>query len=728
MTILSDEEIIKKFNNFRERFLNGWKRENWLKEEVRDNYSALDGFAYDDGRSGQWDNLDFKRRQDDLKPMYQINKLGRVVDSIAGFQVQNRSEVRYMPRDSEVDSETLQGQLSTTSALNPPGNPQMKLADIVNDGIAYIRTESRADLENSMAYVDMLTCGIGVVDNLISYDEKPEGAPDVSRIAPYLAMWDVAARRKNLTDANAVASATLHDRDALLEEINQGREEGDQIAEIPTIEADDHFLQFFRSGSDDNLAASYNFQWRMKEPFWQVQNTLKGRQDLQQLLAANGALQAAKDNFGADITKDDIINVPDDSIAAVKDAFAQVSVGFKATKQRIYKYYRANIVGDIVVSKSENYSQKSFSLKFMTGKWSETRQCWYGVLSASKHPQRLLNKAMSDLSELLYISPHGGVVIEAGAVGGGPAELKAFKETWAKQREVTIVADGAISGAKFKMKDQAQISPAILQTIEYAERSILECAGVNQEFLGVADGSDQQAAMLQAQRVRQGLTVLAPYFDAMSFFVTDQSKLFVDMLRVLAENSGGLIIRNLSGSKAMPYVRLLKDHIATDYDIIAKEVPKTPDERQRETEVLLKIADMLTNAGRDGGAILPLIIENQDIKSDKVEEVLAATAPKAPPPPDPVQQGLIQAQTEALLAEAEKKKADTKSTNLDLLQQFKQIRDEDVTSWQLQNEKLKADIQETITTALLNVAKIIESGQNVKQLSQEMANDGATTI
>lgn len=713
--MLEDNEIIKKFDDFKMRFLEGWQRERWIQTEVRENYSAVDGFSYGEF-NGQWETLDYNRRKADSKPTFQINKLARVVNAIAGFQVQTRSEVRYMPREVETKPQQTQQMPG-----QPPSPPTMSdssaLADVVNDGVDYIRQESRCDLENSMAFTDMLTCGIGAVDNIITYDEDDEGVgqPTARRVAPYLAMWDVAARKKNLVDANAVASASLHDRDVLLEEVNADRPKADKIASFPTSGKDDKFLQWF-STANDNLVAAYDFQWRVKEAYWQVQNSVMSRPDLLPMLEAVGAIASAATR-GVNLASDEIFSIDVDEYKTFKETFESLGLPFKAIKQRRYKYYRANIVGDIVVSKSENYSQKGFSLSFMTGKWSETRQCWYGIVSLSKDPQRLLNKCMSDIAETLYLSPHSGVMIEAGAIAGsgdaktGVQTLKDFKETWAKQREVSILADGAISGGKIMMKPQSAISPANMTMLQYADTAILECPGLTLEFLGVADGGANQAAALQSQRVRQGLAVLATEMDSYSFFLQNQTRNQVEMLRVMSENSGGLMIRNLSGdAKAAPYVKLLKDQIAIKYDLIIREAPKTPDERQHETDVLLQIWQMITSGGGNGGAVLPLIIENQDISSDKIDELLAATQPPPPPMPDPVNQELLKAQTASLYADAKYKESQAKGNDMDLLKQFKDMRD----SNDLSNEKLKAEIGQIVSQTILNLSKSAETGASVQ--------------
>jgi hypothetical protein len=692
--MLSDEEVLARFTDFKNRFTQGGWRRWWMQDQVRDNYSAVEGFAFgDDGyNNGQWLDGELTRRNADSKPSYIVNKLSRLVDGVSGFQIQNRSDTKVIPREVAE-----QGQEKSDS----------KTADLANDAVEYIGYEARKNVENSSAYRDMLICGVGAVDNVIDYDTEDTGQPCCTRIAPYLLLWDVAARKKNLTDANAVASAEIYDRDALIEEVEEATGKTIVSTSVPSLGCDE-FAEYFLYTNEDNLALKYSFQWREKTTYYKVENTiapLLAQNDLlMELAVVMKIFELAKENYGFDLAKDELLNIESKDRAKFKEAFEALGAPFNATKSRKYKYYRAEIVGDNVISKSENYSQRMFSLQFMTGKWSETRQCFYGLVSVSKDPQRLLNKAISDFSELLYTSPHGGVMMESDAVD----DLGGFLDTWAKQREVTILRPGSIASNKVMLKPQASISPAIITAIEYAERSILECPGLTQEFFGIADGGDNQAAMLQSQRVRQGLIVLAVYMDAMTEFSLRQTRLFIDQAGVLAENNNGYVIRQIS-SKRGQFYRLMKDDLAKEFDIIVKEVPKTPDEREREAKMLLDIAGIITQSGGNGAAITPLIVENMDIAGDKIEDILKLIAPAPPPPPDPLQQALLEAQVNQLNANAENLQAAAKEKSMNMIEIQARLGDVEAKSEEELN-MLRADIEKIKSEIAVNVVKAVNGG------------------
>jgi hypothetical protein len=337
----------------------------------------------------------------------------------------------------------------------------------------------------------------------------------------------------------------------------------------------------------------------------------------------------------------------------------------------------------------------------MTGKWSETRQCFYGVVRAAKDPQRLLNKAISDFSDSLHYNPQGGVMIEKGAIAGS---MRDFVQTWPKMRSVTILNDNAISQNKVMMKPVSDAPAAGLKMIEYAEMSIMACPGVTPSFMGL-DDSLQNQYDVYGQKVRQGLTVLSPYFDARTFYIIDQGELFIDCLKVLAENSNGYVVRKIRGDTSIPYQQVQLTDIATEYEIITTEAPKTPDEMAALRDTLLKIMELLTKVGRDPAAILPEVLETMELPQDKIEAIEIASQPPPPPEPDPNNIALIQAQTADLNAGAELKKAQAVEKNHGII----------VSQAALQNglelDQMKADLDKTKAQTAEILAKIGEMAQ-----------------
>lgn len=666
--MLKDNEIIEQFTKRKDHYIE--VKEWWFQNEVRENYCALEGDMRADYITSGWLDSSLDRRKADNLPVYYINKLERVVDSVCGFQIQNRTKIEYTPRNLR--------------------SPERTSVDAIANGVDYIVEDSRADYESSWAFRDMLTCGIGSTDATISYDENYLGETEVARIAPYLLGFDTSARKKNLVDANWCFAGTLVDKDAYKE---AKEEEGVTI----DTSGDDRFVNYFiaTQSTADNLAIEYKYQWRVKEPFYLVKNPLMMLPaPIIQELAATGMVATMSQKFNFDPAVDEVFHLDTSLFKSFKDAMAAIGLDAKklATKQKTYRYYWAIIFGKTVIEKGESFSQKSFTQKFMTGKFSEVRQCHYGIVRAMKPAQQLLTKAVNDFSDALHVNPQGGVIVEADAI---PEEssLSEFVNSWSKMRNVTILESGAISGNKVMMKPVSDAPPAAEKMISYAERSILELGSVTPDFLGMGD-SGQNAYDVYGQRVRQSLMTLAYYFDSYSFYQLDQGVLYIDCLRVLADNSGGYIIRTLTGN----VVKIMSSDIEKEYFVSLKEVPKSIDQREKEIDTLIKVADMLIKSGRDGGAITPLIVENMDLPQNKVEEVLQLTAPPPPAPPDPVQTDLLIAETQLRKSTADKNTAEAMVKRLEALGKQKDL--------MTQTEKNKADVAKTISEVEKNIAAV----------------------
>ncbi len=680
MPILSDAEILKAFQANRNKFVEWRDNTGWLAELI-DCYAAVEG---DNDSAGQWLEGELDKRKTDKLPSYTINKLQPIVDGISGFEVQNRTTALYSPRTLELADKAQ--------------------IDRVNDGLEYIEGDSGASYEESWCFRDMLTCGMGSTDDFITHDNKIDGDPEVERHPPYLIGFDTAARKKNLVNANWCFYGVLKDSDQYLDEVNAELEENDKdpIESLSCADGDG-MLEHFDLKNSTTQTIAYVYQWRVKEPFYQVENPLFGRDDIlrhpdpmqQQMI--DQSLDALGVTFGFDPRADEVFTIEKGQYKDLKEAFEAFNVGCKHTKHSVWRYYRAKIVGDTVVSAGENYSQKTFSQKFMTGKYSESKQRFYGVVSAGKDPQRLLNKGVSDIAEFAYHTPVAGVIMDEDAV----SDLQAFVDTYARARNITVVAPGALAAGKIKEKTTQAMPAGRFDIVQFATVALLESMGVTMEFMGQGAGGSNDYDMI-SRRVKQCIMTLAPYFDARTQYTIDKGKLRLDMLRQLSENSRGRIIRNISKTpnqqgQVMPYVKLLPDDIAAEYDIVVKETAKSPDEQKELLDKLIAIADMVARGGGDPRGMLPIIIEQTDIPADKTEQVLEATKPPAPPAPDPVNQELLISQSALNRATAAKYEAEAKEKNLKLLSDYQGLQDNLDTKQKVADiEKTQAEIKEIL--------------------------------
>lgn len=655
--MLSDDEILeqaaRRFTDFFDC------TQFWRQQELIDSY-ALD-------ESKQWLPDDAAQYRADGIPLITINKTSPVIDAIAGFEVQNRSEVSYVPR--LIDAK------------------DTAFADMAENGINGLEKNAQSAFHNSQAFRDMLVCGIGATDTLVDYTHNDRGEMVEERIFPGFLMWDPAARKKNLKDKNWVGKARVVDK-SILEEENDGEE---FLLSSSFSFEEVQFLNFYSLASTRlNLTVIYDYQWRVKEKAYRIRNPFKDQSILQSDLIMNWAAQAENTYR---------INLDDSSFSFFPQEWRQFKKAAEALgialeepiRREKYRYYRAEIRGGRIYSKSENYSQKDFSIEIMTGKYSETDQCFYGVYRAAKEGQRLLNKSVSNFQAFLDTIPKGGVHIEKDAVD----DVKGFINTYSKARKVTVYRKGALSGGMMIPKVTPPVPAGLLEMITFGAQAIMDTVGVNPQFMGLME-SKEMTGKLQAQLVRQALTVLATYFDAKKFFTIDKGYLYLDCLRVLAENDPGRLIRNTSGKSAEQYLKLNVEDLAAEYDIEIQDVPATSDEKQETFEKLLELAGMLAQQGVN---IMPLTMQYAPLKQEEIDQVMQAMIPPPPPPPDPLQEEMLKSTIAVQYANAQKTKADAVRINIETLNK----QQENITL----NEKMNTDIDKTISETNLNKAKTV---------------------
>lgn len=627
----------------------------WHNNEVRTNYSLYEGY--------QWSEENRQKYEADGIDIFTLNQISPIVDAISGFEIQNRTEVNYQPRLSDDDSRGFR--------------------DVVSSAVKYFEQDGFVAEQNSHAFADMLKCGLGATHTTFNYEENPDGEVEVNRIFPAFVMYDTSARKKNLKDANWAARVKVVDNEVIGEEfddIEEGQGLGDYSFDFT------RFYNWYDANlRGGKLSCVIEYEWREKTPIHRVENPFYGAEGDELI---DSYKKVAKESYQINLD-DRIVTMAPGIYSQFRQDMKALGIYPKSTKQKTYKYYRAMIADGKLAEYEENYSQKGFSIKFMTGKYSETRQCFYGVIRAISEPQRILNESVSDYKGYLSNIPKGGVEIEEDAV----SDIKGFLDTYSKAKKVTIYRPGALMQGKVRPKTSSGMPMGMVEMIPQSAQWMLDCVGLTPEFMGQMD-SKLMTAQLQGQIIRQGLTVLAVYFDAKSNYMIEHGKILVDCVRIMAENSPGRLIRNVVGQGASKYLPLFLDNIAAEYDVVIGEVAQTPGERQETFNKLVELSDKLMQS--KGIDILPIVLRYSPFKKDEVDEIAQMTTPQ-PQQPDPLQQALLESQVALQNANAKKLTSDAVKINLEALLVQKQLETYD--------DEKEVELTETMSAAVLNQAK-----------------------
>src|SRR4029077_435209 len=157
------------------RIKNWWRQDqphcaSWHTEAKLD-------FAF---RAGdQWPEEDAPDMNAAKRVRLTFNQIDPVIDAVAGSEITNRQEVRYITRQ----------------VSDGPVN------EVLTEAARWFRDQCDADHEESAAFTDAATCGMGWTETRLDYEENPDGDPKITRVDPLEMFWDHAAKQANLVDA-----------------------------------------------------------------------------------------------------------------------------------------------------------------------------------------------------------------------------------------------------------------------------------------------------------------------------------------------------------------------------------------------------------------------------------------------------------------------------------------------------------------------------------------------
>jgi hypothetical protein len=513
-------------------------------------------------RSGdQWPDED-KEELDSVtkRPRLVFNQVDPVIDTVAGAEITNRQEVRYIGRQV--------GDAAVSDTLTEAGR--------------WFRDECNAEHEESAAFTDAATCGMGWTETRLDYEINPDGDPVIERVNPREMLWDSKAKQANLRDARRLyrmqLDIPLNDAKSKWPEGLDGQEllDEDYDARWAQIEGDDETPYNVHRGGmprthdvDDQTenkrtVTVIQVQWYEREPFYRglLVNPQTGQQDTSEL-SEEQHLQA--------LTR-----------------AQQIGHLYRAVKQFRRVYYKA-FVGGVVLEITKMVGPKGnraegFSLNPITGKWDNDKMMFYGLVRAMEGPQTFANKWLSTAVEIMARGAKGGLLLEEGAV----VDVADFETDWAKPGRNAYLKAGAISGGKVQPKPETKFPNDFMQMTQFAISSIRDVTGVNLESSGAQD--QEQAASLEYQRRQSATIILAPLFDSLKRYRRMQGKFLLFLITEYL--SDGRLIR-IVGEEGERYIPLIHDPNVVKYDVIVDDAPSSPSQKELVWNSMVQMLPMM---------------------------------------------------------------------------------------------------------------------------------------
>lgn len=499
---------------------------------------------YDMAAGKQWGDEERDQLEDQQKAPVVFNRIARTLNAIIGTQINNRQEVRYLPRE--------QGDV----AVN----------EVLTSAAEWARQECYAEDEESDAFEDMCTCGIGWTDTRMDYLSNPEGDIVIERIDPLEMYYDPSARKRNLSDAKWF----LHLKSMSIDEFER---------QFPGVELSSLTDPWDGEGED----ASKRNHVYPNEAYEHQQGAAASSKRTVRV----GRYQWAE--------AETVYRVGPEAQEITAEQYKQYkpaieAQGLKVLKAKKARWRQAFIAGGSLIGEVEDSPYpEGPTLRAMTYKRERNTNTWYGIVRAMVDPQKFGNKFFSQILDILNKGAKGGVMMEKDAVDD-PEEVE---EKWARPDSVMWLRPGALSGNKVLPKPVVTLPAGLDRLMTFSMDGVHEVTGINLELLGMANR--QQAGVLEHQRKQAGVTIIAPLFDGLRRYRKEQGRV---LLHFISEYiSDGRLVR-IVGGDTEKYVPLVKQTQGLGkYDVVVDEAPTSPNMKERVFGVLQELMPSIAKMG-----------------------------------------------------------------------------------------------------------------------------------
>lgn len=553
-----------------------------LLEEIKGHFKDAKDFSSDwrvetnesfDFVAGrQWSAEDSAQLEEQNRPLITFNRMGPYFDAIAGYEINNRQEIKFKPRTNDDSRQT----------------------EILNAAVQWVLDGTNAQDEESDAFMDTLIGGYGWITTFMDYDVDPDGRICMQRVDPMEMYWDPWAKKKNLSDARffqRIQWKTKKEIKALWPDA--------KLSATPTTpwEADEQkephnaslaFLYRANSSGFDEKTGRYRV---IEHQYYETQTIYKV---VDPQTGEAVYLDAKKHKLALEM-------VPDLTFAKVK--------------KRVYK--QAFIVGDEIVEKSD-LKCEGFTFKAITGKRDRNQNLFYGVARVMKDPQRWANKFFSQILHIINSNAKGGLMAEEGAF----VDPKKAEETWADPSSVILLKNGALSGNKLKERVASSYPQGLDKMLQFAVSSIPDVTGVNPEFIGAVDR--QQAGILEQERKKSAFTILAGFFDSMRLYRKDQGRLLMHYIKEYLNDGRIIRITTAQGEQPIP-LRLTDD--VMNYDVVVDQAPDSPNLKE---EVWQTLGQLIPQFLKAGVPLPPDILKFSPLPTDMAQKFAQGMEGKLP--------------------------------------------------------------------------------------------------
>ena len=496
----------------------------------------------------QWSDEDRKALERQLRPCITFNRVGPVLDSLQGLEINNREMIKAYPRKV--------------------GNA--KQSELWSSSLQWGRDMAGSEGEESDMFFDLALGGMGWTETYLKPSDRHPGVydPGMDRVDPTEMAVDPEHKKRNCKDARflvRVRQIPVEAAEQLFE-----AEPHEMHASWAMFMGDDgdpsRLPENYLFNSPANTANTRKFvtiveiQWWEYQPYFLVQDPFTGQK-----------VHMDKKTF-------------DEATRRLKLVRPGVKLNSAKYRRRIY---RRAFLGTKILKEPPLACPYNFTYQCATGKRDKTKRHWFGLARAMQDPQMWANKWLSQIMHVLNSNAKGGILADKNVF----EDWKKVQQNWTNPKFVAWLAAGR-KPEEVGYRQQAQFPQGLFELMNFAMQSVPDANGFSSELLGLADRD--QPSSLEYQRRQAGMTVLAIFFHSLRQYRKAQGEIMLYMIQKWMAD--GRLIRVVIETGDEQYIPLLmdQDEGLIEYDLVIDEAPSSPNQKEAVWSMLVQAMPMLS--------------------------------------------------------------------------------------------------------------------------------------
>ena len=603
-------------------------------EYIQDwDHKALDDFKM--MSLEQWDAADVSALQEEGRPALVFDRLRPLIQAVAGSQSTNRYTSTFVPREYRLE------------------DIDMYASKGAREWARWVQQVGDWEHEESIAFMDALTCGVGCLEMYMSYEDDPDGRIMLRRRPIWEMLWDPSSVQPNMRDNSMViADKWLHEdeiaaifgQDAVDDVIEEAesqttspRREGFWSGMFTTKTTEQrHAYDLTRPrNTDDRFYDQRRNRIRLFE-YQRIQREYRVRvigPDLRDMEKAvqtitQGGQPDRLDSFEPKDKADELIRELQDKAFAINSELDPEGMN-PPVKMPVaiddfpVKYYYRSWHTKTSALKEEVMPFQGFTHLFLTchEDWSqENARHWFGLVRQGKDPQKYSNKFLSQAIHLFSANPKGALIYEEGLF----RDKERAAEEWNKATGLIPVEDGKLQmpNEPFRQLTSNVNMRGIEGLLGFSQQATPASMGLSEAYT-VGSVSDLRRTSGEAVNsvMEQNIKTQAAPFDSLRLYRKMAGRLLLGFTDAYSDPEQ--IIR-VVGEDDVAFVQaLMQGGLQEEYDVVAEEAPTSANERQEMFKVMYE-SGVLPQLVSQGVPIPPELAEMFPGDPEAIEQLKIA--------------------------------------------------------------------------------------------------------